>query len=69
MNSVSEARLEIMVNAAGAGHDLGLWEETPTGDGWQARCRKCGGTIWVGKKGLQYSLLEDVCPASRPSHC
>jgi len=52
---------EIAVNAALAGHDLGAWQLTERGDGWQARCRTCGGTAWVGMSGVQYSLLPDRC--------
>lgn len=54
--------LEIQVNAALAGHDLGPFEsaETLTG-GYQARCRRCGRTVWVGDNGLMYSLLGDKC--------
>jgi hypothetical protein len=57
--------LEIAVNAAAAGHELGGFEPVDDTDGrangWQARCRICGMTAWVGLNGLQYSLLGDVC--------
>lgn len=63
--NANETRMEIMVNAAFNGHDLSEWQLTESEDGWQATCRKCAGTIWVGKKGLQYSLLTDPCPSSK----
>lgn len=58
-----EAILEIQVNAALAGHDLGPFEpvDTVTG-GYQAKCRKCNQTAWVGESGLMYRLLGAKCP-------
>lgn len=53
--------LEIVVNAALSGHELGVWVETESADGWQATCRTCEQTVWVGVTGMQYSLLSDVC--------
>ncbi len=54
------AILEVQVNAALAGHDLGPFEEVD--NGYQAKCRRCGKTVWVGENGLIYSLLADTCP-------
>ena len=59
--------LEIQVNKALAGHDLGPFEPVDTfdGAGYQAECRKCGLTAWVGESGLMYSLLDERCPKSK----
>ena len=50
--AANEAMLEIAVNAAAAGDDLGGFEPVDAVDGlpngYQARCRKCGRTAWVG---------------------
>ena len=58
-----ESILEIQVNAALTGHDLGPFEQldTVTG-GYQAECRKCGETVWVGDSGVMYSILAERCP-------
>ena len=50
--SVKEAILEIQVNVALTGHDLGPFEpvDTITG-GYQAECRKCRKSVWVGDSG------------------
>ena len=55
--------LEIQVNAALSGHDLGPFEpvEVLTG-GYEARCRNCNQSAWVGDSGLMYSLLSESCP-------
>lgn len=61
--SVRESILEILVEASLAGQDLAGFEpvtDRETG-GYQARCRRCGQTAWVGEDGLQYSLLEERC--------
>ena len=61
--AANESMLEIAVNAAAAGHDLGGFDPVDDADGrpagYQARCRGCGRTAWVGENGLTYSLLED----------
>lgn len=54
------SQLEVMVSAALDGHDLGPFEPVHEG-GYQARCRRCERTIWVGENGLIYSLLGDEC--------
>lgn len=59
--AADESMWEITVNATLMGHNLGAWEITERGDGWQVRCRTCGGTAWVSVSGLQYSLLPDRC--------
>lgn len=59
--AADEAMMEIMVNAAAEGHDLTAWVLTEDGAGWQARCRRCQGTVWVGRSGVQYSLLAETC--------
>ena len=61
----NESMLEIAVNAAADGHDLTGFEPVDAADGlpdrYEARCRKCGRTAWVGDDGLMYSLLGDDC--------
>ena len=63
--AANESMLEIAVNAAAAGHDLSGFEPVQDGDakpnGYQAKCRKCGQTAWVGDSGLIYSLLDSEC--------
>jgi len=53
------AILEAQVTAALAGHDIGPFDEV--GNGYQAACRRCGNTVWVGESGLLYSLLGEAC--------
>ena len=53
------AILHARVNAALSGHDLGPFDEVD--NGYQAACRRCGKTVWVGESGLLYSLLGDAC--------
>jgi len=56
------AILEAQVTAALAGHDLGPFEPVDnTAGGYQAACRRCGKTVWVGESGLMYSLLGEGC--------
>ena len=52
--------LEIQVEASLAGHDLSGWEETEDNKGFQAVCRRCGGSIYVSGRAM-YSLLGDAC--------
>ena len=63
--AANESMLEIAVNAAAAGHDLGGFEPVDDTDGrpagYQARCRSCGRTAWAGEDGLKYSLLGEYC--------
>jgi hypothetical protein len=54
--------MEIMVNAVFAGHDLAQWQYSDESGGWQSACRYCTQTVWVSRKGLHYSLLENLCP-------
>ena len=45
------AMLEAMVTAALQGHDIGAFEtvtDRPSG-GYEARCRRCAGTVWIGQ--------------------
>ena len=64
-SGANEAMLKIAVNAAGDGHDLGgfVKVDASTGmpDGYEARCRWCERTAWVGEDGLSFSLLGDRC--------
>ena len=57
-----ESILSIQVDAALSGHDLGPFEpvEVLTG-GYEARCRNCNQSAWVGGSGLMYSLLGEKC--------
>jgi hypothetical protein len=57
-----ESLLEILVEAALSGHDLTPFDPVPAG-GYQARCRRCRHTVWLGGNGLIYSLLAERCPA------
>ena len=61
-SELRESLLKIQVNAALSGHDLGPFEpvEVLTG-GYEARCRKCNQSAWVGDSGLMYSLLAEEC--------
>jgi hypothetical protein len=57
------AILESQVNAAMQGHDLGPFEPVdPEIGGYQAACRRCAKTVWVGDNGIMYSLLAERCP-------
>ena len=66
--AANESMLAIAVDAAAAGHDLTGFE--PVEDdhavlrGYQAQCRRCGKTAWVGRQGVMYSLLAEICPNS-----
>ncbi len=52
--------LEVQVEAALQGHDLGPFEPVdPDIGGWQAGCRNCGQGVWVGDTGLMYSVLGE----------
>lgn len=59
-SKANEPMMEAMVNAALNGHDLGEW--IPVKTGWQANCRKCSKSVWVGSEGVIYSLLNAPCP-------
>jgi hypothetical protein len=63
--TANEAMLEIAVNAAGDEHDLGGFVSVDADvglpDGYEARCRRCGRTVWVGDDGMRYSLLGNSC--------
>jgi len=61
IGSAEETRMEVMVAAAFDGHDLAEWVQTEDRNGWQARCRRCDMTVWVGVSGVQYSLLGEGC--------
>lgn len=59
--------LEVQVDAALQGHDLGPFEPVdPDIGGWQVACRKCEKTVWVGQYGVMYSLLGDRSLAGSP---
>jgi hypothetical protein len=52
------------VNAALSDHDLGLFE--PVESGYQAICRMCGKSVWVGNSRVMYSLLGERSPERPP---
>ena len=56
---IRSAVLEAQVEAALGGHLLGPFEDIE--NGYQSTCEKCNQTTWVGKQGLRYSLLDEVC--------
>jgi hypothetical protein len=62
-NDLREVILECQVNAALSGHDLGPFEpvQNQIADGWQAKCRRCGQSVWVSRAGPIYSLLDGQC--------
>jgi hypothetical protein len=62
-NPARAAILEIQVNAGLAGHDLGPFEPVDTfaGGGYEARCRRCDLSAWVGESGMLYSLFGEKC--------
>ena len=60
----NDTMLEAAVNAAMSGHDLTSFYPVSKGEeltGYEARCEQCGQTVWVGREGLQYSLLGEAC--------
>lgn len=67
---VDAVMLEVMVNATLNGHNLGPWvaDENELGGvtGWQALCRQCARSVWVGSRGVLYTLLADRCPERAP---
>ena len=67
---VDAVMLEVMVNATLNGHNLGPWvaDENDLGavTGWQALCRQCARSVWVGRSGVLYTLLADRCPKREP---
>jgi hypothetical protein len=65
VDAAAESRLEMMVEAALAGHDIGPFEPADaTTGGYEAACRRCGRSVWVGDDGLIYSLLAERCPGA-----
>jgi len=60
-SNVQEAMWQTMAEATLGGHDLGNFERVESG--WQAKCRQCGHTTWVGDDGLRYGLLDAGCPS------
>ena len=55
IGSAEETRIEVMVDAAFDGHDLAEWVQTEDRNGWQARCRRCDKTVWVGDIPLTFT--------------
>ena len=64
-SETKRAMLEIAVNAVFGKHDLSGFEAVDAAvgmpKGFEARCRRCERTAWVGEDGLTYSLLGDEC--------
>lgn len=56
---LKESLIEAAVEAVLGGHELERWQQVETG--WQATCKLCDATVWVGENGLGYSLLADSC--------
>lgn len=69
MSDLRESILEAQIEASFQGHDLGPFEQVTdrVAGSYQAECRLCKGTFWVGDNGLRYSLLEDKWPRPRNS--
>jgi hypothetical protein len=60
--SAKATNFEVQVNAALNGHDIGPFEPVDTvSGGYQAVCRRCGKSVWVGDSGVMYSLLGEEC--------
>ena len=62
---VNENILEIQVEAHLQGRDLASFELCEDEKGYEARRQQCGGTVWVGRQGLIYSLLSERCPGEK----
>lgn len=62
-SAANASMLEIAVNAVAAEHDLTGFKAVKHAGGYQAICRKCGVTVWVGNNGRYYSLLANKCPS------
>ena len=61
-----ESLLEAQAEAALGGHELEPFQAVDTiSGGYEARCKLCQMTTWVGENGLRYSLLEDRCKGAR----
>lgn len=60
--AVDTTILEIQVEAHLQGHALGSFVLTEDERGYEANCARCGMSVWVGMRGVFYSLLEDICP-------
>jgi len=56
---VKQSMMEASIEATLGGHDLESWEQV--GNDYQAQCQLCKATVWVGKNGLRYSILDDTC--------
>lgn len=55
---LKENMLEAGVEAALQGHELGHWEKVEGHAGYEARCGKCGMTVYVSGRTL-YSMLGE----------
>ena len=64
--AAKESILEIQVDAALLNHDLGPFEPVTSvaGGGYEAHCRRCDLSAWVGESGLMYSLFDEPCPTN-----
>lgn len=63
--AAKDRMLEQAIIAALGSHNLEAFVLVGNG-GYQARCKHCGMTAWVGKLGIFYSLLADECPNKFP---
>lgn len=60
IDNLRESILEAQVEAALQGHALTPFEPLDK-RGYQAVCRQCEGSVWVGSSGLIYSILSETC--------
>ncbi|MEM9773399.1 MAG: hypothetical protein AAF902_02380 [Chloroflexota bacterium] len=61
LESIEEAAAE----AAASGHELTPFVKVE--NGFQATCKLCEMTTWVGHSGIRYSILSDQCE-KQPSY-
>jgi hypothetical protein len=64
-SGTKQGMLEIAVSAVFGKHDLSGFEVVDASvgmpEGFEAWCRRCGRTAWVGIDGVAYNLLGDNC--------
>ncbi len=60
---LKENMLEARIEAALGNHHLGEWGQLEDGQGYQAACANCGGTVFVNHKTI-YTILQDRCPST-----
>ena len=64
-----KAMAEVITDAKEGGHDItiedAVEEKDGTSEGHVVRCRKCGQSALVDQTGLQYNLLDVICPGEK----